>query len=175
MLAAGPLPERTGSTSFSSPRFPLTIRDVLRNTSSRAPDAGLREERKALAERYTIDAEEAELRAGRAADSEVRRELEEQALADTDDEEQARREADERARLAAEEQARREERARAEAAAEVAAHTVDVTDELAGGTDPFPIYGWLQRSVPEPTAIPDWPRSLVKTKEEHGPGGIPPA
>jgi hypothetical protein len=26
----------------------------------------------------------------------------------------------------------------------------------------------LERSVPEPTATPDWPRSLVKTKDADG-------
>jgi chemotaxis protein histidine kinase CheA len=79
---------------------------------------GLPEERKALVERYMIDAEEAELRSNRAAAEQAQREAaEERTRPAAEEGEQTRRATDEEARLAAERQARRaaEEQARREA------------------------------------------------------------
>lgn len=208
-------------------------------------NAGLPEARKALAERYTIDADEAELLAERvvdaqaarereeerrrvaeaqarreaeerarlvaveqarrdaeeqprreveeqarrqAAEEQARREAEEQAQrvaeeqprnaaeeqAQREAEAAARREADEQARREAEERARREEQATDEAATEVALHRADAPRQAPADGEPFPIYVWLQRSGPEPTTSHDWPRSLMRTKEEHGQGASPP-
>ena len=181
---------------------------------SARPRESLPEERKNLAERYTIDAEEAELRAEGAAEAEeqarreaaeeqarreaaeqarlaaeeqVRRQAEEQARVATKErarreaaEERTRREAAEQARLAAEEQARLEatqDQARREA--EEQAREAEASDRRLQAapdsesparelltTDAFPIYDWLERSNPEPSATPDWPRSLVKAKDE---------
>jgi hypothetical protein len=45
-------------------------------------------------------------------------------------------------------------------------HAATASDQALSDSQALPIYGWLERSVPEPTAPPDWPRSLVKTKDE---------
>ena len=207
---------------------------------------GLPDERKALAERYTIDAEEAELRAQQAAEAQAQREVAEEQARRAAEEEQARREAAEAQaqREAAEEQARREEaeeRARLEAAeaqaqreaaeaqaqreaaerlarqeameAEArrreaeehareaavlpaeevpdvvlhdrtealvtpeAADPPPVTDQsesetevsepdVPAPTNVIPIYRWVQRADPDENDSADWPRSLVRTKEE---------
>jgi hypothetical protein len=102
--------------------FGRTIRYVFkRGRSANDGQVNLPEERKALAERYTIDAEEAEARANRAAE-ELPRPEEAVAWAQRAAEERARRqEAETKAQRAAEEQARREEAvawARARRAAE---------------------------------------------------------
>ncbi|HLB17898.1 MAG TPA: hypothetical protein VK613_02075, partial [Gaiellaceae bacterium] len=97
-------------------RFPPTIRYVFRKTRWTSIDgapagavkAGLPEERKALVERYMIDAEEAESRARRAADEQARREAAEEQARREAAEEQARREAEEQARRQAAAEARRE-------------------------------------------------------------------
>ena len=124
--------------------------------SSSALTAGLPDERKTLAERYTIDAEEAERRtrstekeqarreaaqeqARRATEHRVRRDAEARFEAEEwarrEAEQQARREADERARRdAAKEQARRhtaEAQARRDAAEERARFEASRVEELA--------------------------------------------
>jgi membrane protein involved in colicin uptake len=84
----------------------------------------LPEERKVLAERYTIDADEAQARAARAAEEQTRLESDERARREAEErarleaEAQARREAEERARREAEEAARREAEVQARAEAE---------------------------------------------------------
>jgi hypothetical protein len=100
-------------------------------------------------------------------------------------EEQARREAAaEATRRATEEQARRRA---AEPEPPAAAETLDppVTGEAAPESetdaaqqaDPesgeFPIYVWLERAVPAESETEDWPRSLVKAREEARRGDTP--
>jgi hypothetical protein len=46
-------------------------------------------------------------------------------------------------------------------------------DPALPAADAFPIYGWLERSNPEPDAESDWPRSLVKTKADGRRGETP--
>ena len=97
-----------------------------RGGSEAKGQVGLPEARKALAERYTIDAEEAEARAHRAIDEQARREEVEAEAQRATEERARRREAELRARRLAEEQARRQEaEARAMRAAEENARRVE--------------------------------------------------
>lgn len=186
-----------------------------RERSSQALKPGLPEERKTLAERYTIDADEAASRAEHTALAQDDRQAEQ---AEREAREQARREAeadsrsraDEQARHAAQEQARRrtaeeqaardaeeqsrreaerqvrlaaEERARRWVAEQQTPNEPPDEHETAADSGPLeraadngaiPLYGWVQRSDPEPAAMPDWPRSLVRMKTEDQRGETPP-
>jgi hypothetical protein len=126
----------------------------------------LPDERKALVERYMIDADEAQARTQRAADEQARRE-----------------EAEARGRRVAEEHARRERAHREETTPEqeldgvaaVAHAVVEVAPpEQAPAPDPdeatedLPIYAWVRRVVPAQPQTGDWTRALVEAKESRG-------
>jgi hypothetical protein len=106
-----------------------------RGRSTASEQVSLPEKRKALVERYMIDAEEAAARAARRAEERARREAEEQARREAEErarseaEAQARREAEEQARRQAEEQARSEAEAQARRDAE--GHARREAEELA--------------------------------------------
>ena len=136
--------------------------------SANALTVGLPEERKALAERYTIDADEAESRSHRAADEVRGREAEAQGRRPP--EQRARPQIGERAPRVVRAEVRREparDEPRRESAKEepvsVASATVDV----------FPIYGWLQQAAPPPDGTVDWTRALLETQVEKERGETP--
>jgi hypothetical protein len=128
------------------------FRKTRAEASASALTVGLPEERKALATRYTIDAQEAASHAQRAAEDERRRDAESRDRRETVPE------------------------ARRDAAA--VAQRRDIVSPEPAGVAPapggaFPIYGWLQRSTPAPDDTVDWTRALLKTQEEKERGETP--
>ncbi len=109
-------------------------RDDTQNVQVQLPD-----ERKALVERYMIDAEEAAARAQIAASQQA---------------EQAERH--EPSTLPPAPEVKRETRAAPAVAPAVPKRPTP---------ENLPVYGWLDRVVPTPPAAADWPRELVKAQE----------
>jgi hypothetical protein len=134
------------------------FRKTREEAAAGAATVGLPEERKTLAERYTIDAQEAESRAHRAAEEERKREPGQ-------------------ARGVAAPRARPEVRERSRPVAQVQVRRDPATEEPIGALRPaanaFPIYGWLQQAAPAPGETNDWTRALLKTQEEKERGETP--
>jgi hypothetical protein len=132
----------------------------------------LPQERKALVERYMIDAEEAQARAQLAAEEEARREATERE-ARREVAERARRKVAERARRVAEEQlleatAHVQQEGAGPAANEPVAPAPTADDRAPREPEEdLPVFAWLQRVKPPPTGS-DWTRELVRAKEARG-------
>jgi hypothetical protein len=150
-----------------------------RNTGN-AP-VSLPDERRALVERYMIDAEEAAARAAHAAEAQARAaEAPQQqvpaeeihlAVEPEHEPEDEFVEATAHLQLASTESRAVEQAAPPPPVAPEIAEE-PAPEEPAGGeaSEDLPVYGWLQRVVPTQPVVSDWPRELVRAKEARGDG-----
>ena len=151
-----------------------------RGRSTASEQVSLPEKRKALVERYMIDAEEAAARAARRAEEQARPEAEEQARREAEErarceaEAQARREADARARREAEELARRETGRLARKAAadqDLARHWAEAAVQVA----PEAERDAGEEETQTPVTAPVNAHRRLEAEGQAGEGGAPPS